>query len=312
MGIANPETIMEIADGEVRVANALRDDLLAALFPHGDEPPSELLQTRVKLKLQTVVAGIQAELGAEAALAKNWDILARSGLLREKALIEFALSRMAEEKLQKQLSQSGEASPLAQLPASLLGHENARIAEMAKKLLRAEQVAQEERYLFKRLAPEQLHQLCWRVVAVLQSEASAEPAELHSKAQAMLSAHNADDNPAAVSRKLAFFLGSDWQPELADPRKAGLHLFMAMLSQTLSLPTDQLLRLIAEGGSEPTLLMLKAINVPAADVPAILRALRAPEIGPDTDQLAETYDNLDIIEVRAQIATWAQQAGTAA
>jgi hypothetical protein len=309
LGIANPEDILEIAASEVRAAAALRDDLLHALFPYGHMPPSELLQTRVKLKLQALVAGIQRAMGVEDTGGKSWDMLARSGLMRECALIDFALSRLAEEKLQGQLASSDQALPLAQLPAALLGHENPLIAEMAMKLLQAEQVALDEHSLFRRLAPEQFHLLCWRVVAALQSEAGDDCEALPSIVQDMLSAHRGEDDPATVARKLAFFLGADWQPELADPRRAGLHLFMAMLSQTLMLPTDQLIRLIAEGGVEPAMVMLKAAGISADQAVAGLVALRGDDCGWSTEQMVSTYEGLDLVEVRAQIATWTQQTG---
>jgi hypothetical protein len=312
LGIANPEDILEIADGEVRAAAALRDDLLAALFPYGERPPSELLQTRVKLKLQALVTAIQVELGVQDAEGRSWDVLARSGLLREPALIDFALARMAEEQLQRQLSAIGHASPLAQLPVTLLAHENARIAEMAKKLLQAEQLASDERYLFKRMAPEQLHLLCWRIVAALQNQTPDEQPELLEKAKALLSAHSVEDDPAMVARKLAFFLGSDWQSQLADPGMAGLHLLMAMLSQTLLLPTDQLIRLIAEGGIEPALLIFKAASMTMDQAASTLSALRGSENGWNVEQPGEAYNALDMVEVRAQIANWTLQAGATA
>ncbi len=309
MGIASPEDILEIADSDARAANALRDDLLAALFPYGTVPPSELLQTQVKIKLQALVAGLQLALGIDQASTGGWDILARSGLLREGSLIEFALARLAEEKLQRQLALSGYGSALAQLPVSLLGHENSRIAEMAKTLLQAEQLATDSRYLFERLAPEQLHPLCWRVVAAAHHEGDTAIAQ---NAQKLLDMHSADRDPAMVARKLVFFVGSDDHVPFADLRKSGLRLFIAYLAQQLLLPSDQLLRLFGEGSVAPSMLLLKALAIPDEDAAEILMALRGAEDHSMHRSLAEYYSQLDMIDVRAQIANWTQSAGASA
>jgi hypothetical protein len=309
LGIANPKDILDIAESEVRAADALRDDLLAALFPYGTQPPSELLQTRVKIKLQALVAGLQSALEIDRTSDKCWDLLARSGLLREKPLIEFALARLAEEKLQRQLAASGLASRLAQLPVELLRHENVHIADLAKTLLQAEQVSADDRYLYKRLAPELLHLLCWRIVAAAQDDGATESPTI---ARELLAAHSGDGDPTMLARKLAFFLGAEWHVALADPRKAGLHLFIAHLAQQTLLSADLLLRLLGEGGIEPSLLLLKVAAIPAEDLTAILADLRGAEELAALPLVLEQYDQLDLIEVRAQIASWAQVADTAA
>ena len=100
LGIANPEDAVTLATGQVVATHALRDDLMAVLFPRGGELPSELLQSRVKLKLQALTSGIERALlprGPEQ--LQSWSLLSESGLLREPALIDFALSRIAEDKL---------------------------------------------------------------------------------------------------------------------------------------------------------------------------------------------------------------------
>jgi hypothetical protein len=304
LGIANPENYLEIAASEVRAAQALRDDLMAVLFPHGAALPSELLQTRVKQKLQALVNGIESELEGAAQRGQSWDKLAQSGLLRETALIDFALARVAEDRLQKSLAAAADMSPLAQLPVKLFDHENEQIAEMAKLLLNAEQQVKRDQDLFRRLDPELLHLLCWRVVAVLQEAEGAEDSKRHARAATLLSAHDSDDDPALIARKLVFFLGLELRSSLLDPRKAGLQLFVATLAQEFSLPSDLLFRLIGGTSAAPLLLLLKAANIPVAQLPSILIALRGFDGMEQSQQVADIYGTLDPVDARVQITAW--------
>jgi hypothetical protein len=291
---------VKMADGQVRAAYALRDDLLAVLFPHGDGLPSELLQTRVKLKLLALVDGIERQLLPSAAgKQQSWEPLARSGLLREGALVHFALARIAEQHVLRNMQASG-ISPLAQLPAELGRHDNKQLSVMARKLLQAEQADSDEQ-LFLRLPGELLHTLCWRVVAALQE---SETADLVEKAKALLAAHDPDNDPASVARKLVFFLGTDYRAELADPRRAGLHLFIASICQKSGVDSDLLYRLFAESSVQPLLLLLKAQAVAVDALPAILSVLRRSDDMEISPLLADVYASLDPIDARVAIACW--------
>jgi hypothetical protein len=312
LGIANPEDYLDIASSEVRAANALRDDLLAVLFPNGTALPTELLQTRVKLKLQALVSSIESAVEGADLHGRSWDLLASSGLLRESELIDFALARVAEDRLQKRLMTSGGVSMLAQLPTTLLAHDNAKIANMARTLLRAEQMGLDDDQLFRRLDPAQLHLLCWRIVAALQDAVDVENPDLTLRAQALLQQHDGGTNPATIARKLVFFLGSEWRKDLLDPRKAGLHLFVACLSQEFGIASDPLLRLIVEGSVAPLLLLLKGCDVPIEHLPATLTALRGIDGTEASPDVAQIYAALDVIDARAQIANWAEEMAGAA
>lgn len=309
MGIRAPDDYLEMASSQLHAAQALRDDLLAVLFPHGSALPSELLQTRVKLKLLALVDSIERQLiEPDGENQRSWELLAKSGLLREKALVHFALARLAEDRLVRNMQAAG-MTALSQIPATLLGHENPGLAELARQLLQAEQAASggDER-LYQRLDGELLHQLCWRVVAALQNSGGDQDRDLVSKAEALLARHGDMGNPAAVARKLVFFMGSDGASELADPRRAGLHLFIAVLAKDYGIENDLLLRLISEGSVAPLLLLLKGQDVAAAQLPAILTILRGSDDDDLSSDLSDTYGALDRIQARAAISKWAAEA----
>ena len=310
MGIANPEDAVTLATGQVLATHALRDDLMAVLFPRCGALPSELLQSRVKLKLQALTSGIERELLPERpALLQSWSVLSESGLMREPALIDFALSRIAEDKLVQNIKIATGSSILGQLPVALLGHDNDRLSEMARKLLRAEQLsASNDSQLFMRLDSETLHLLCWRVVAALLEGKAAENEALSDAAQMLLSIHDADINPSAIARKLVFFLGQEYRHELADPRRSGLHLFVASLDQDYNLGSDFLLRLIGSEHVAPLLLLLKAQGVSVDEVAEIITALRGKITDAALPDWRSVYTALDVVEARAAIASW--NAGT--
>jgi hypothetical protein len=303
----HPPDLLELANGQVRAAHALREDLLAVLFPHGDVPPSELLQTRVKLKLLALIDGIERQLLGQSGEQRSWEMLARSGLLREKALVHFALARIAEERIVRTMQAAG-ASPLAQLPAKLLQNDNVIIAEMAGRLLQAEANSSDET-LYLRLNAEMLHLLVWRVVAVLQQSALVDGLSLTENAKLMLAAHNPDADLSSAARKLAFFLGPDYREALLQPEKSGLSLFVANLSQSSGVDSDLIYRLIHEGTLEPLALMLRANDRDAEQLSRIIATLRGMKHEMSAE-LIERFAGVDAVDARAAISGW-QSEGSA-
>jgi hypothetical protein len=297
----HPPDFLEMANGQVRAAHALRDDLLAVLFPHGDVPPSELLQTRVKLKLLALVDGIERQLLGQSGEQRSWEMLARSGLLREKALVHFALARIAEERILRSMQVAG-ATTLAQLPARLLQSDNPNIAEMAGKLLQAEAKSSDD-MLYLRLNAEMLHLLVWRVVAVLQQSALVDNQALTENAKAMLAAHDPDVDQSSAARKLAFFLGPDYREELLQPEKAGLSLFVAGLSQSSAMDSDLVYRLLYEGALEPLALLLRANDRDIEQLKQISLVLRGKEHDMSAE-LVERFAGVDAVDARAAISGW--------
>ena len=310
MGIANPEDAVTLATGQVLATHALRDDLMAVLFPRGGALPSELLQSRVKLKLQALTAGIERTLlPHRPERLESWSLLSESGLLRVPVLIDFALSRIAEDKLLQNIKSTTGSSILGQLPVALLGHDNERLSEMARKLLYAEQLsASDDSQLFQRLDSETLHLLCWRVVAALLEGNAAENETLSEAAHTLLATHDLDINPSAIARKLVFFLGQQYGEELADPRKSGLNLFVAMLDQDYGLGTDFLLRLIGSEHVAPLLVLLKGQGLSVDKVTQIVPALRGNTADTALPDWPSAYTAADPVEARAAIVSW--NAGT--
>ena len=306
MGIANPEDAVTLATGQVLATHALRDDLMAALFPRSGALPSELLQSRVKLKLQALTSGIErALLPQRSARLQSWNLLSESGLLREPVLIDFAMSRIAEDNLFQNLKMATESSILSQLPVSLLGHHNDRMSEMARNLLHAEQVSlSDDSQLFQRLDSEILHLLCWRVVAALLEGKVAENEQLSEAAHTLLSKHDADLNASAIARKLVFFLGPEYSEQLADPRKSGLNLFVASLDQDYGLGSDFLIRLIGSEHVTPLLVLLKGQGLSVGTVAEIIPALRGTMVDTASPDWQSVYAELDPVEARAAITSW--------
>ncbi len=294
-----------IANADLRAAEALRDDLLAMLFPRGENLPSEFLQSATRVKLQALVQGIERRLTGNEGPPESWNALATSGLLREPSLVNFALARLAEGKLKSCLASGGAAQALVQLPVTLLNHDNPRIAAMAQQLLYAEQqMSSSDRDLFLCLPSADLHQLCWRVVAALSDPDRAVVQDLSTRAAELLAAHDSGKNASAIARKLVFFLGPEYRADLIDPRKAGIQLFIAALAQDYRLDSDFLFNIV--GGESPAalLLLLKAQGLPVEQLPSLLVALRGDRDA--SPELADVYGNIDPVEARAAIAAWAE------
>lgn len=116
--------LIEAANAEVGNAEHYCADVLAAVFPRGRLMPTEEIQAAVRTKLFDLVVSVEwALLGEEVdgEAGRSWDSLTRSGVMQNPALIAFALARIAEDRLIKQLESLDPASFLATLPARLLG-----------------------------------------------------------------------------------------------------------------------------------------------------------------------------------------------
>ncbi len=306
MGITSPDVFLTQANGHVRAAHALRDDLLAVLFPHSGALPSELLQSQVRIRLKALTSGIeQALMNNDASVDISWPRLTESGLLREEALIDFALARIAEDALSAQLRVAENAEPLSQLPALLLGHENDRIAAMARDLLHAVQMGEKDgTQLHHRLESEHFHLLCWRVAATLIEAKAAEDTDVRSGVQILLQQHDGRNDPLAIARKIVFFLGDEYRSAMKDPRQAGLHLFVAGLYRDFDLDGDFILRLMGADHPAAFLLLLKASEISAEAALAILTALKGKGLAdafPDCDTV---YRAIEPIEARAAVHSW--------
>jgi hypothetical protein len=306
LGITRPDIFLSLANGQVRTAHALRDDLLAVLFPQSGAIPSELLQSQVRIRLKALTSGIELALMNNDAVGNiSWTRLTESGLLREEALIDFALARIAEDALSAQLRVAENDEPLSQMPALLLGHENDRIAAMARDLLHAMQMGETDgAQLHHRLDSEHFHLLCWRVAAALIEAKAAPDTDIRSAVQILLQHHDGRNDPLAIARKIVFFLGDEYRSATKDPRQAGLHLFIAGLCRDNGLNGDFIMRLMGADHPAALLLLLKASEMPAESALDVLTALKGRGIldaFPDCDAV---YRVLDTIEARAAVHSW--------
>jgi hypothetical protein len=143
------------------------------------------------------------------------------------------------------------------------------------------------------------------VVAAVHDVEGCDVDAVTSKATELLAGHNGDSDPVQLARKLVFFLGPDHRATLIDPRKAGLHLFIAAMAQEYRLESDLLYRLIAGDSPFALLLLLRGQGLPVEQLPSLLVALRGGhDSSPD---IADAYTNIDPIEARAAISAWVEQ-----
>jgi hypothetical protein len=298
-----PDDILAMANSRVHAAHLLRGDLLDVLFPRGGVPPSEMLQVQVKVILQQLVLGIERALCGDGRIrAESWEALSMAALLREPGLVDFALARFAEARLREKLAAGGSQMPLTQLPAKLLGSDHDRLTELARALLDAEQFgAGKGAPLHNRLAPELLHQLCWRIVAALKPDGIDD--KLVTAANLFLEKHDSDRDPFAVAEKLIFFLGPDYRDDVIDLRRAGLSLFVAGLARDTGLGCDRIVQLIDDSSPAPLMLLLRAIGASLDAVSALLATLGMSGL----DRLEDRYSAIDAVEARAVMAGWREE-----
>ncbi len=292
LGDTHSSDLIGIADMQFRKADVLCDDMLTVLFPQAIELPPEIVQSGVKHLLFNLVRSIEYALLSEqtnsAELPKSWDLLARSALLREPALIDFALARHAEKQLFERLSKNP-ADRLQQLPAILIAGDDSGLRALAEQLLKAEQhYLPEERHLYRALPAETLHMLCWRIVAALDSESIGTHDALLSKAEQLLAEHDESATAANAALKLAFFAEQEHHAAIANPKTAGLSLFTAGLSRALNLGFDRVLRLMNDDHLAPLAIMLKARGEEAETALEYITDLRG--MVQDDSDLAEFFD----------------------
>jgi hypothetical protein len=268
LGEAAANSLLEAATACAVDAQMLREDMANLLFPHSASAPSEAQQAAVKLTLQELVAGVERRLHVDAdpaAEPSSWAMLARSGLLREPALIEFCMARIAEAAMQQRLDDAG-VEFLEQLPVTCLGADDPIVAEVAKKYLSAASLLQtgSAEALVAQLPAELLHMLMWRVVAVFQTRtgtAAPDVPDLATRARNMFAQHDEAQSLQSCAVKLAYFLPEALQPQLRHPEKAGLALFAAGLAHEFRMSYDRVLRLLDEASVAPLLAMQRACGI---------------------------------------------------
>lgn len=307
MGDNGLNALLNAATASAGDAQMLCEDIAQQLFPRAPNLPSEAVLASTRLTLQKLVSGIETALGLASANAvpQSWDILCRSGLLREPALLEFALARLAEEKIGERLDHNGTAL-FGQISTRLLQSDDAIIADCARALLLAENLAQLRTAdsLVKQLPADLLHLLVWRVVAVFQMDRDT-ASGLVAEGQRLLCAHDEAEAVGAAAAKLVYFLPDSDRAALDDPLSAGLALYVSGLAQDFRLPHDRILRFIDEDHPAPLLLMLRARGHDAQAALSIVQYLRGRRADDQLlPELLQQFGELDPKEARAEILRW--------
>jgi hypothetical protein len=305
-------TLTAAATANAANLRLLADDVAYALFPRTGELPSEELQALVRLALRLIVSGVEGALGVadEGDIPRSWDMLCRSGLLREPSLIEYCLARIAEHRIRSRMDVDS-LQRLDQLPALLLGDANPLIADTARSVLVADNRngAFDKHALFAQLPPELLHLLAWRVVAVFKSGVNGVSDNADRSWEARCNALLAGRNDAALlqtsAAKLAYFLPEDFRGQLANPVKAGLPSFIAAIARRTGLSADLIYRLIDGDPVEPILVVLKACDFGKDDAFAVLHQLRGVRAEDrQSPHLAEDYAQLSTEDAARLCLSW--------
>lgn len=286
----------------------LCDDLAQLLFPRVQNAPSEAMQASVRLVLQMLVQGIESGLGIEQVevLPKSWDILCRSGLLREQSLMEFALARIAEEQISRRVNE-GRPDKFGQIAAQMIDSKDPTLAQSARNLLVAESAFEwrTPENLTSQMPAELLHLLLWRVVAVFQSGSIGDRRDYIKAGNLFLAAHDESRTLNAAAAKLAYFLPDEVRPGLNDPIRAGLSLYVSGLAQEFRITHDRILRFIDEGPVAPFLTLLRARGSDAESALSILQYLRGDR--DDDYRLAlslEQFESVNVDQARSTVLQW--------
>jgi Uncharacterised protein conserved in bacteria (DUF2336) len=317
--MAGETMLITAATANAATMRMAADDIACLLFPRAGELPSEELQASVRLALKLLVSGIETGLDAsqDDELPRSWDLLCRSGLLREPALIEYCLARIAENRIRARLANAG-LRMVEQLPAQLIHADDAMLAETARNILVAENqsAAFDARALSAQLSPELLHLLAWRVVAALktyQVELNGQPdRKFEIACNAMLASRSDAKLLQTSASKLVYFLPEKFRGDLDDVAKSGLPLFIASIASRSGVPADMIYRFVDRDDIEPTLVLFRACGFSPGDALALTQLLRGTRTEDhDLPELLDQYEQLPTTDAARACLGWATQRGDA-
>jgi hypothetical protein len=308
---AQAKDLLALAAYHAQDAQARCIDVASMAFPNGHLVPSEELLASVGAKLRAIVIAIENRVKSEIDPAPmitpySWDILVKSGFLREPALIDFLLARYAEDRLLARIAQNGDCDTGEQLPAKLINHDDALICETAQSVLASETIGRKSlKLLYCEMSPEQLHQLVWRIIAALQISSGARNDDHINAAKAMLASYDEGQIGKVAARKLVHFIRAEYQSQLADPQQAGLTLFVSFLASKTQLDHDHVLRLIDSHSSAPLAIMLRMCGLPREEAMAIICLFKGFDLTPNEITLFdEHYAVIDSASINDQLEKW--------
>lgn len=303
-GVDQNDRLLQLAADYARDIHAYCADVGTVLFPSAMVPPSEAIISAVSAKLRQIVSDIEFAILKDGAgqTPTTWEMLTRSGFLREPDLIDFMLARVAEDRL----SPMANVNP-AQIANRLLDHPNAVIVEAGQTLLAADSLHHHSvRRSFLVLTPELLHKMCWRIVAALEVAQNTRQLVVIDAAKTIIADFTEANRAQSAARKIVHFSSEIERSELLKPELAGLHLHVAALSKILNLDHDHVVRLIDSGSSTPYAIMLAAAGVAKADAAKAIYTFRGDLITLHEAGIFDAgYERLQQQHVKAEISKWA-------
>lgn len=297
------DSLLKVGADYARDIHALCADVSAVIFPSAIVRPSDAMINAASFKLLQIIGDIEARLlpTDRPSSPRTWEMLARSGFLREAELIDFMLARVAEDRL------SVGNGDKATLPERLLDHANGNIADTAQMLLAAEslhRLASGKAHLG--MPAELLHKTVWRVVAALEVIHGSRQQDVVAAARTLIGEYAEAGRIQAAARKIVHFMDASEQEELLDPKMSGLQLHVATISASLDLEHDHVLRLIDASSSAPYAILLRAMNVSKTRAIEAIFLLRGDTLSSREAGIIDSgYDLLDTGSAIAEAARWA-------
>ncbi len=297
------DSLLKVGADYARDINAVCADVSAVIFPSAIVPPSDAMINATSSKLLQIISDIEAQLlsSERSSSPQTWEMLARSGFLREAELIDFILARVAEDRL------SAKADGSATLPERLLDHADGGIADTAQMLLASEslhRLAAGNAHLG--MPAELLHKTVWRVVAALEVIQGVRQQDVLMAARTVIAEYSEANRIQAAARKLVHFMDASEREELLDPKMSGLQLHTAAISALLDLEHDHVLRLIDASSSFPYAILLKAAAVPKAKAIEAIFLLRGDTLSAREAGIIDNgYDLLETASASAEAERWA-------
>lgn len=302
-------SLLSNADYHARDAQAQCVDVAAMIFPTGHAIPADSLISAVSTILygtiSTIINAVAPAIANDPVHTQSvWQLLSRSGFLREPTLVDFALARCAEVRLNANIAKNGQTAKTAQLPALLLDDANPHLADAAQILLAAEGMrGRAGMSAAHELSPETLHQSVWRVVAAIEVISGQRDGDIIDAAKNMLARHDEGQIARIAARKAVHFLTPNAQLLNAD--EAGLDLYIAALAVEIGLDHDHVLRLIAAHSSAPLAMMLRARRTNRVAALEAICLVKGFDLTPrDVTDLENFYDEIDPDQTRAVILRW--------
>ena len=286
-------------------------DVSTMAFAVGHKPPTEQMLSAVATIIRNIVLGIEnAIIGDHEYLMTgtpvSWPLLLQSGFLRDTALVDFALSVFAAERLNTRILANGEIQLVDQLPAQLLVHKNALIAAAAQSLLANEtEIRRSPQLIHRQMNSELLHKTTWRIVAALQVIGDHKNVMHIANSKSFLNGHDETNSLHASARKIVFFLNGETDDLVLNPAHAGTAIFAAALSAKAGLDQDHVLRLIDGHSSAPLALLLRACEVHRDAAMETICLFKGFDLTPlEVISIERYYDVITVSDANTAIAQW--------